>query len=48
MSVVGTNSKSVLFPHTPTNSVASNRIRLTAEGQLLLCLGQENSMTLSN
>lgn len=47
MSVVGTNSKiGFISPHSNKFCSECNRIRLTAEGQLLLCLGQENSIDL--
>ena len=47
MSVVGTDSKiGFISPHSNKFCSDCNRIRLTAEGQLLLCLGQENSIDL--
>ncbi len=47
MSVEGTNSKiGFISPHSNKFCSDCNRIRLTAEGQLLLCLGQENSLDL--
>ena len=45
--IEGTNSKiGFISPHSNKFCSDCNRIRLTAEGQLLLCLGQENSLDL--
>ncbi len=47
MLVKGTNTKiGFISPHSNKFCGDCNRIRLTAEGQLLLCLGQENSIDL--
>ncbi|MEO6699359.1 MAG: hypothetical protein ABIR53_06680, partial [Paraperlucidibaca sp.] len=35
-----------ISPHSNTFCASCNRLRLTAEGRLLLCLGQEQSLSL--
>ena len=45
--VVGTNTKvGFISPHSHNFCDQCNRVRLTAEGRLLLCLGQEHSVDL--
>tara|TARA_B100001250_G_scaffold240050_1_gene206311 strand:- start:520 stop:939 length:420 start_codon:yes stop_codon:yes gene_type:complete len=45
--VIGTNTKvGFISPHSHNFCDQCNRVRLTAEGQLLLCLGQEHSVSL--
>jgi len=45
--IIGTNSKvGFISPHSHNFCGQCNRVRLTAEGQLLLCLGQEHSVNL--
>ena len=45
--IIGTNTKvGFISPHSHNFCGQCNRVRLTAEGQLLLCLGQEHSVNL--
>ena len=45
--VIGTKTKvGFISPHSHNFCSQCNRVRLTAEGQLLLCLGQEHSVSL--
>ena len=45
--IIGTNTKvGFISPHSHNFCSQCNRVRLTAEGQLLLCLGQEHSVNL--
>ena len=45
--ITGTNTKvGFISPHSHNFCDECNRVRLTAEGRLLLCLGQENSVDL--
>ena len=45
--IIGTNTKvGFISPHSHNFCDQCNRVRLTAEGQLLLCLGQEHSVSL--
>ena len=45
--IVGTNTKvGFISPHSHNFCDQCNRVRLTAEGRLLLCLGQEHSVDL--
>lgn len=47
--VLGTNTKAgFISPHSANFCNACNRVRLTAQGQLLLCLGNEHSVNLKN
>ena len=45
--VIGTNSKiGFISPHSHNFCESCNRVRVTTEGRLLLCLGQEHSVDL--
>ena len=45
--IVGSNSRvGVISPHSHNFCTSCNRVRLTTEGRLLLCLGQEHSVDL--
>jgi len=45
--IIGTDTKvGFISPHSHNFCSQCNRVRLTAEGQLLLCLGQEHSVSL--
>ncbi|MEY3219483.1 MAG: 3,8-cyclase MoaA [Pseudomonadota bacterium] len=47
--IIGTSNKiGFISPHSHNFCETCNRVRLTAEGRLLLCLGQEHSVDLRN